>query len=100
MGEDIDRYPCVEVLPPCFLQAEFGGPLHIVAFVQGVDARFFDFQPVVRLHGLEFEHPGACKVGGDDIGRYLAVGSRGGADGEAGLAGHDGHAGAVGFDFK
>ena len=65
-----------------------------MSLVEGVDAGLGYLEGVVDLDRLELEDARAREIGRHEVGRHLAVRTRGGPDGQRDASAHDLEAGA------
>ena len=81
LGKNLERAPRLDILVACLRNLKLGGPFLVVALVGSKDARARHTRGKLRavhlLHGLDLEEARACKVGGNDVLRQLAVGTGG-----------------------
>ena len=73
--DQMNGKPCLEVLVIGLLQGIFGGPLHVVSLVAGVDARFCYLQVIHDLNRLQFHEAAAGHVGADYVLGKLGMGT-------------------------
>jgi hypothetical protein len=77
----VEDNPGLGIFIPSLGKGIFGGPLHIIAFVTGIDTGFLDFKGIHDLHGFQFHEPSATKITGHDILGKLGMGTCGRATG-------------------
>ena len=79
LGQDLECAPCLDILVLRLRDFQLGRPFLVIALVSGQNARTRhasgQFFAVHFLHRLDLEEAGACKIGGDDVLRQLAVGA-------------------------